>query len=69
MPSPTCCRLLAAEFSTLAESFYHIDECAYYWKGPPPPEVGLGETMAELAVLRGNSARRVLFQLRTLGAL
>ena len=37
-------------------------------RGPPPPEVGLGETMAELAVPRGNSARRALFLLRPLGA-
>ena len=36
---------------------------------PLPPEVGLGETMAELAIPRGNFARRELFQLRPLGAL
>jgi hypothetical protein len=36
---------------------------------PPPPEVGLGEAMVELAVPRGNFARRALFQLRPLGAL
>ena len=35
-----------------------------------PPEVdGLGETMAELAVPRGNFARRALFQLSPLGAI
>ena len=35
---------------------------------PPPPEVGPGEAMAELAVPRGSSARLALFQLRPLGA-
>ena len=37
---------------------------------PLPPEVdGLGETMAELAVPRGNFARRALFQPSPLGAI
>jgi len=34
---------------------------------PQPPEVGLGETMAELAVPRGNSARRALFSFAARG--
>ena len=39
-------------------------------KSSSPPQVdGIGETMAELAVPRGNFARRALFQLRPLGAL
>ena len=33
----------------------------------PPPEVGLGETMAELAGPRGNSARRALFSFAARG--
>ena len=38
-----------------------------YFRGAAAGEVGLGETMAELAVPRGNFARRALFSFAARG--